>query len=312
MKTIAFLLLLSSVVNAQVGINTATPDASSVLDVSATDKGMLIPRVSLVSLSDGTAPILNPAVSTLVYNTNQPMVGGLVRGFYYWNGAVWVRLATQPEDKWTRNPFSGAMSPATPTDWVGIGTASPQQRLDVAGKIRIADGTQGQGRVLVSDANGAGTWTDNVAITPSVIGTFGSGVTVGNGATVGNITANFNSGVSITLPPGKWMIFGTFLMQAYLPYDGSMFVRTMFSCNPTTAVGCDTVIGGLMSGEVSGPSHFSILNGQSVIWNQSGANRTYYLFVNVTKYGNVPTTTTLNAFGSSFWAENMLSAIPMN
>ena len=42
---------------------------------------------------------------------------------------------------------------------VGIGTPSPTAKLDVAGSIKIADGTQGAGKVLVSDANGLVSWT---------------------------------------------------------------------------------------------------------------------------------------------------------
>ena len=41
---------------------------------------------------------------------------------------------------------------------VGIGTTSPVAKLDVAGSIRIADGTQGDGKVLTSDADGFGWW----------------------------------------------------------------------------------------------------------------------------------------------------------
>ncbi|MDR3273478.1 MAG: hypothetical protein LBT29_08370 [Flavobacteriaceae bacterium] len=48
---------------------------------------------------------------------------------------------------------------------VGIGTIHPTEKLDVnAGKISIRDGSQGQGKVFVSDENGVGTWesvTDN-------------------------------------------------------------------------------------------------------------------------------------------------------
>jgi len=43
---------------------------------------------------------------------------------------------------------------------VGIGTASPGAKLDVVGKIRMADGTQGADKVLTSDASGVGTWQD--------------------------------------------------------------------------------------------------------------------------------------------------------
>jgi hypothetical protein len=41
---------------------------------------------------------------------------------------------------------------------VGIGTPTPTASLDIAGAIRIADGSQGANRVLVSDATGMGEW----------------------------------------------------------------------------------------------------------------------------------------------------------
>ncbi|MCF8324765.1 MAG: tail fiber domain-containing protein [Leadbetterella sp.] len=46
---------------------------------------------------------------------------------------------------------------------VGIGNSAPTERLDVAGSIKIVDGTQGAGKVLTSDANGRGTWTTPTA-----------------------------------------------------------------------------------------------------------------------------------------------------
>jgi hypothetical protein len=41
---------------------------------------------------------------------------------------------------------------------IGIGNSNPQAKLDVSGSIKIADGTQGSGKVLTSDANGLATW----------------------------------------------------------------------------------------------------------------------------------------------------------
>ncbi len=50
---------------AQVGINTTTPDASSVLDVTSSEKGMLAPRLTTIQKK----AIASPANSLLVYDT---------------------------------------------------------------------------------------------------------------------------------------------------------------------------------------------------------------------------------------------------
>ena len=42
---------------------------------------------------------------------------------------------------------------------IGIGTNNPQAKLDVEGDIRIADGTEGSGKYLVSNDNGKGFWS---------------------------------------------------------------------------------------------------------------------------------------------------------
>ncbi len=45
---------------------------------------------------------------------------------------------------------------------VGIGTSAPNNKLEVIGTVRIADGTQGANRVLTSDATGNTSWVDPV------------------------------------------------------------------------------------------------------------------------------------------------------
>ncbi|WP_052158147.1 Lcl domain-containing protein [Lacinutrix jangbogonensis] len=45
---------------------------------------------------------------------------------------------------------------------VGIGLHAPTAKLDVAGDIKIADGTQGAGKILTSDADGLASWDDSV------------------------------------------------------------------------------------------------------------------------------------------------------
>ncbi|WP_449387087.1 hypothetical protein [Chryseobacterium lineare] len=54
--------------NGQIGIGTSSPDASAVLDITATNKGLLIPRVALTSTTDQTT-ISNPATGLMIYNT---------------------------------------------------------------------------------------------------------------------------------------------------------------------------------------------------------------------------------------------------
>ncbi|MGB4120921.1 MAG: hypothetical protein WBK27_00145, partial [Bacteroidales bacterium] len=91
---VSFWLLYFMQVKAQnVGIGSSlfTPDASAGLEIQFSDKGLLIPRVSLTSTSSA-APITSPATSLLVYNT--ATTGDVTPGYYYWNGNQWVRFAT--------------------------------------------------------------------------------------------------------------------------------------------------------------------------------------------------------------------------
>ena len=41
---------------------------------------------------------------------------------------------------------------------VGIGTSTPNARLDVNGTFKVTDGTQGTGKILTSDATGLASW----------------------------------------------------------------------------------------------------------------------------------------------------------
>ncbi len=137
-RTLA-LLHIVIVTNAQnVGINTtgATPSASAMLDISATNKGVLIPRVHLNSTTD-IATIPNPATSLLVYNTNTSMTGGSV-GFYYWNGTGWIKLndgsGASITGLWATN---GNNISNINTGHVGIGTAMPLTPLHIKGQQAI-------------------------------------------------------------------------------------------------------------------------------------------------------------------------------
>ncbi|MBC7411584.1 MAG: hypothetical protein H7331_03920, partial [Bacteroidia bacterium] len=78
-----------------VGINVTNPDASSILDITHTTRGLLIPRVQLVA-SNNPAPITAPTLSLLVFNLLPVGVfpNDVKTGYYYWNGAKWVGIGT--------------------------------------------------------------------------------------------------------------------------------------------------------------------------------------------------------------------------
>lgn len=82
---------------AQTGIGTTTPNASAKLDVSATDRGFLPPRVALTATNifspiTGTS---SAAAGLLIYNTATAGTAptNVVPGYYYWNGTAWIQIA---------------------------------------------------------------------------------------------------------------------------------------------------------------------------------------------------------------------------
>ncbi len=96
----AFFVLITTFSMAQnVGIGTTTPSSSAILDISSTNKGILVPRVNLTSILD-TLTIPNAAIGLMVYNVNVSMTGSAFAdktGFYVWNGTVygWRKLVNE-------------------------------------------------------------------------------------------------------------------------------------------------------------------------------------------------------------------------
>jgi hypothetical protein len=78
--------------NVAINNDGSAPNASAMLDIKSTSKGILIPRVNLISDSDEVT-VPNPRLSLLVYNSNNGLPDG--DGYYYWNGTKWTKLATR-------------------------------------------------------------------------------------------------------------------------------------------------------------------------------------------------------------------------
>ncbi len=84
MKRNAFLIFIISIACfqiesiAQIGVNTATPDQTSILDLSTEERGLLIPRMTTQRRLDIINQIGPPAEGLLVYDTDEEM-------FYFYN-----------------------------------------------------------------------------------------------------------------------------------------------------------------------------------------------------------------------------------
>jgi hypothetical protein len=84
------LLILSIAVfsmslTAQVGINNPTPDASAALDITSTEGGILIPRMT----ENERDNITDAADGLLIYQTDA------TDGFYYYNGSEWAAVGAR-------------------------------------------------------------------------------------------------------------------------------------------------------------------------------------------------------------------------
>ena len=87
-----FTLIIIGSTNAQTGIGTITPNASAKLEIAATDKGLLLPRMT----SAQRTAIASPANGLLVYQTDG------VTGFYVNTGTAAAPTWTRVNMDWTR------------------------------------------------------------------------------------------------------------------------------------------------------------------------------------------------------------------
>ncbi len=90
-----YAVLLSISLSAQVGINTTSPDPSSVLDIQSPDKGVLLSRVNLENLTQHISGTTN-AVGLLIYNIGSTTIP---KGFYAWDGDSWIQFVDESKLK---------------------------------------------------------------------------------------------------------------------------------------------------------------------------------------------------------------------
>ncbi|PHS09735.1 MAG: hypothetical protein COA88_03915 [Kordia sp.] len=95
----AIFFFLSVQINAQVGIGTTNPDNSSVLELSSSNAGFLMPRVMLGSLAD-IVTIPSPVEGLMVYNLSASC--GIQSGVHIFDGTKWNRIGYSANNLYAR------------------------------------------------------------------------------------------------------------------------------------------------------------------------------------------------------------------
>lgn len=199
-----------------------------------------IPKWNGSSLSDGIITdngnrigigLINPSNKLHVYDLQPFTTIARFQGPGGWN-QIMVQSGNSTVDLGVNDPVGfGFVGTKTPQDFairandgvkiliedttgnVGIGNLSPQAKLDIAGNIKIVDGTQGAGKVLTSDLNGLASWNTISETDPQVSSTTNNRIPKWNGTSLadGIITDNgTNIGIGNSTPSAKLNIVGNY------------------------------------------------------------------------------------------------------
>jgi hypothetical protein len=127
--------------------------SSAMLDIKSSNKGLLIPRVALTSTSSAL-PITSPDSSLMVYN--KATAGNVTPGYYFWDGAKWVRMANGQGG--LNNVTKTASTILLPTETMVL--ASNNITLTLPAITSTDDG-------LAISIKNNGTYTDLITILPN-------------------------------------------------------------------------------------------------------------------------------------------------
>lgn len=234
------------------------------------------------------------------------------------------------------NPSTGTPSRSEQIDdivvtkdgFLGIGTTQPTTRVDIISNtpnaIKIVDGTQGAEKILISDANGVGTWQTPATFKDVAKGEFSRDTNNNPIFIFSDNTGGYKyTNALIKLSKGKWFINTGMTLKTNISIGNIVWVHLYLSSNKTTIqqtgfkhlgpAGPATAYAGQLHGfrdantNGSIPDNDNFVMGSSVI-EVTDPETTIYLLIE-----NLATGTTGRKFytASDYW-ENYFYAIPIN
>ncbi|MEZ0182376.1 beta strand repeat-containing protein [Flavobacterium oncorhynchi] len=204
-KHLLFIVLFLGgfVTYSQVGIGTPMPNSSSQLEIVASNRGVLIPRVSLINSTDVSTIANGNVNSLLVFNI--AAIADVKPGYYYWYNSKWNRIVIDSE---TSTAPGTVIYNSTTTEFSYVDSSGDLQPIDfgviVKANETITTQIQNLGTGVITYINEAGTPSTSqvVSTNPSnllVVGTDG-GAMLNPSAIARTITvSNASSGNTSTI-----------------------------------------------------------------------------------------------------------------
>lgn len=232
MKKIIFLvsILITGIASAQIGIGTTTPNTDAALDLTSTEKGMLIPRMTQ---AQRIAIATTPATGLLVYQTD------LAAGFYYYNGLAWQPFSSG--NNWNI-PGNGGTNPGTNQ----LGTTNGQPFILKANNAEAFRIMANNNVVMGNTTTISKLHIENPATNSLTDGfednTIAPFITSGSGGnwTTTNVAGNFNSGIFGAQSGSGVSGIGAVFSESNLEYTATVLSQSIisFAVKTSTEGGC--------------------------------------------------------------------------